>query len=296
MRCRVVLPVVNAIWIGSKLGSIHAACLTSFVVAGHRTVLHCYQRPEDTPAGIELADARKLMPESAVISYRKSGSFSLFSNIYRLKILEAGLGLYVDCDVFCLKPIQDKDFIFGFETDTGLNGAVLKLPSDSRVLKDFLAAAVDRSFIPPWYKKSRRRQLGFRKAIGFPVTVDRLPWGTLGPRALTYFAEESGVLSHGAPIDVFYPVPFDRVGLFVDPALSLEDLITHRTSCVHLYHQKLKAFAADISATCPLGELMRRVQAPSEREGFDKMEIEPGRASRNGREVAGAATRMQTTT
>ena len=93
------LPAANAIWVGRALGPVHAACLSSFVAAGHKTVLHCYELPKDVPAGVEIADARRLMPESAIVCYSKSGSYALFANLYRLKILEAGLGLYVDCDV-----------------------------------------------------------------------------------------------------------------------------------------------------------------------------------------------------
>ncbi len=260
------LPVSNAIWVGSALGPVHAACLSSFVAVGHRTVLHCYSPPTDVPAGVEIADARELMPESAIICYRKSGSYSLFSNLYRLKILEAGLGLYIDCDVYCLKPIPDQNYIFGFETDKQLNGAVLKLPSDSKALTSFLAATSDRTFIPPWFKTSRRWSMNIRKAMGIPVTVDKLPWGTLGPSALTYFAREAGVIARGEPPDVFYSVPFSRVGLFVDPEVRVDDLVTSRTLCLHLYHQKLRPFLGNIPPTSPLGVLMRRVDVyPAQR-------------------------------
>ncbi len=256
------LPAANAIWVGRALGPVHAACLSSFVAAGHKTVLHCYELPKDVPAGVEIADARRLMPESAIVCYSKSGSYALFANLYRLKILEAGLGLYVDCDVYCLKPVADHDYIFGFESDTQINNAVLKLPRDSDALKNFLAATGKRNFVPPWFKRSRRWPLNVRKAIGVPVTIDRLPWGTLGPKALTHFTREAGVIGYGEPADVFYPVPHGRVGLLVDPGLKLDELITARTLCLHLYHQKLKPFLANIPPESPLGQLMLRVGAP----------------------------------
>ncbi len=256
------LPAANAIWVGPVLGPIHAACLASFVAAGHRTVLHCYEPPTNVPRGVDIVDARRLMPESQIVRWSKNGSYALFSDLYRLKILEAGLGLYVDCDVFCVRPIADKDYILGFESPKHLNGAVLKLPSDSKVLKDFLAAAADRSFVPPWHKKSRRWMLRFRKAIGVPVTIDRLPWGTLGPKALTYFASEAGILARCQPVDVFYPVPYDRVGLFFDPGLKLEDLITPQTLGLHLYHERLKDFLQNIPRASPLGEILRRADLP----------------------------------
>jgi hypothetical protein len=110
-----VLPIINAIWIGAELGQIHAACLRSFLRHGHRVVLHCYERPADTPADVEIANARNLLPENGIVRYRGTGSFALFSNLLRYEILKASLGIYVDCDVFCLRPIEDADYIFGRE-------------------------------------------------------------------------------------------------------------------------------------------------------------------------------------
>ncbi len=103
---RVQLPVVNAIWIGPELGPIHVACLHSFLRHGHRVVLHCYERPKDTPKHIEIADAAKLLPAERVIRYRRSGGLSLFSNLLRYELLKSGLGLYVDCDVFCCARLR----------------------------------------------------------------------------------------------------------------------------------------------------------------------------------------------
>ena len=77
------LPVVNAIWIGPELGQVYRACLSSFVRNGHRVVLHCYERPRDTPADIEFADANDLLPESRMVRHRKSGCPSLFSDLLR---------------------------------------------------------------------------------------------------------------------------------------------------------------------------------------------------------------------
>ena len=127
------LPVVNAIWIGPELGPIHIACLRSFLRHGHRVVLHCYERPKGATNDIEIADANKLLPATREIRYRDclaGGGLSLFSNLLRYELLRAGLGLYVDCDVFCLRPIEDAEYIFGWETKKLINNAVLKIPAD----------------------------------------------------------------------------------------------------------------------------------------------------------------------
>ena len=104
------LPIVNAIWIGPELGAVQVACLKSFLRHGHRVVLHCYEAPIDVPSGVELADASRLLPLSRL--FRTKGSLAPFADLLLYELLGAGLGLYVDCDVFCLRAIEDADYIF----------------------------------------------------------------------------------------------------------------------------------------------------------------------------------------
>lgn len=253
-------PVVNALWIGETLHEINAACLRSFVLAGHRTILHCYDAPRNVPPGVEVFDASALMPRERIVCYKSDGSPSLFSNLYRLKILEAGMGLYVDCDVFCLKPIPQGDYIFGYQADTELNGAVLKLPPESGMLREALKMTIDPYYIAPWLKNRKRQRYRLRKAIGLPIHISRYSWGKLGPEAITYFAREAGVIHHAAPVDVFYPVHYDRVAMLLDPSLSLVDIVTPRTLCVHLFDKMLmkRLGTRPIPAGSPLGQMLER--------------------------------------
>ena len=246
-----MLPTVNAIWIGPELGQIHAACLRSFLRHGHRVMLHCYERPADTPANVEIADARNLLPESRIIRYRGTGSFALFSNLLRYEILKAALGLYVDCDVFCLRPIEDADYIFGHEgilKGQSLSNAVLKLPSDCPTLAALCAIKDTHDFIPPWEENEKARERPLQWLRGAPATaLQDLPWGTTGPRALSYYAEQHGIAHHASPIDRFYPVPWIHLELLFDPGLSLKELITHRSDTVHLHNNnQRKRLPADI--------------------------------------------------
>lgn len=57
------MSIINSVWIGKKLGPVHAACLRSFVRHGHEVVLHTFERPEDTPDGVKIFDAKLLMDE-----------------------------------------------------------------------------------------------------------------------------------------------------------------------------------------------------------------------------------------
>jgi hypothetical protein len=256
------LPVVNAIWIGPELGQVQASCLRSFLRQGHSVVLHCYERPKDTPAGVELADAAKLLPEDRMVRHRKSGSLALFSDLLRYELLGAGLGLYVDCDVFCLRPIEDDDYIFGWETNKIIATGVLKLPRNCPVLAALRAIKDTPNFVPPWRKASKRRRLAWLRGAAPAKPLEELKWGTIGPDALTYYAKQHGIEHLASPIDRFYPVNWDHLPLLYDPALSLEDLTTRRTDAIHLWHSLHEPlFRNAIPRGAPLWEIIETTSA-----------------------------------
>lgn len=226
-------PVANFLWIGTELGAIHAACLRSFLRHGYRVVLHAFDDIADAPKGVVLYDASRLMDRSEIVRYR-NGHLALTANIYRLRILQAGMGPYFDCDIFCVKPAPDTDYLFGWEDDTHINNAVLNLPAGSPLLKAVIAAAEDRMLLPPWYAPSRKRRMRFRRLLTGRPTISDMEWGTTGPKLLTYFAKKLGLDGLAQPIDVFYPLHFRHKQLLNTPGLTLADITTSRTAAVHL--------------------------------------------------------------
>ncbi|MCO6177492.1 hypothetical protein [Ciceribacter sp. RN22] len=231
-----MLPQIHAIWIGRRLGPVHAACLESFQRVGHQVFLHCYQPPDDVPAAIGIFDARRIMRPEEMIRFRTTGSPSLGTNTYRYRLLQKELGIYVDTDVFCLSPLADEAYILGFEETSRLNGAILKLPPDCPMLADLLKATRDPYFIPPWQRKGRRARDHVRKLLRVPRHVSSRPWGIYGPDLITYFARKHKLTAHAKPIDVFYPVHYAQTSLLFEKGLSLRDLITPRTKAIHLYN------------------------------------------------------------
>lgn len=226
--------VVNSLWIGNKLGEVHAACLRSFVNKGHRVVLHSYGKPEDTPKGVEIFDARKLMKESEIVR-TATGNLALASDIYRYRILKEGLGLYIDCDVYCVKPIKDDEYILGWETQYTVNGAILKVPHDSQILKELMLAAENPYFIPPWFRNKKALRYKLKKALGFPKPVSKQEWGTIGPLLITYLVKNLMLQENVSPIDFYYPMHHQNTTLLSERGLTVKDLITPRTVAFHLY-------------------------------------------------------------
>ncbi len=231
------LPTINACWIGPRMGKMHAACLQSFVRQGHRVVLHAYDPPIDCPNGVELADASKLLSRDMIRAHGASGSFSLTADILRFEILASGAGIYVDCDCYCVRPLDDEHIILGLETDTSIATGVLNLPVDSPLLSDMRAIATTRGFIPPWESGGRQRKYRLRAALGVPTPLAEMRWGTMGPLGISYYAKRHGLFDKAKPADTYYPVCFYQAALLRDPDLSLADLITPRTRIVHLWNE-----------------------------------------------------------
>lgn len=245
---------INAFWFGPRLGPVHAACLRSFLKFGYRVRLHVYETPEDLPAGVETFDAEKLMPRAEVTPHRKTGSYAFASDKYRIRILEAGMGIYVDADVYCLKPFPEDDYLIGWETDRRVNGAVLAAPADSDFVRLMMAALTAKAFIPPWEKERRRLKLRLMKAIGLSIDASRLPWGSFGPSLATHVVQEAGIADKVLPIDAFYPLHHHQMALLRDPGLSVDDIVTRRTYGLHLYNNLLNA--DDIPEESPLGAMI----------------------------------------
>jgi hypothetical protein len=257
------LATINSVWVGQKLGPIHAACLASFARHGHHVKLYCYDVPQDLPAGVEPVDAATVMPASKIIRYRAGGSLALFSNLFRYELLAVDPGLYVDCDVYCLKPIDDEDYIFGWERDDVINNAVLKLPPDSPALAGLREIGRTRVLIPEWVGPNRRTYYKMRAMVGMPVSISDMPWGTTGPLAVTWHIQQHGLDRLASPIDDFYPVHFDQTPNLFDPGLTIPDITTSRTRLIHLYHNRLQrtlARSEQIPPSSPLGQMLAETQ------------------------------------
>ena len=243
----ITLPDIHALWVGENLGRLARCCLMSFIQQGHNVVLHVYNDIKDVPSGVKLADANQIINKSKIIKHKKTGSYALFSDIFRYELMKSlkGKGVYVDCDVYCIRPILQEDYIVAFEDDNKINGAVLALPENSVVLDHLLKAAYDPYFIPPWYSKNKQLRFKIKKILGFSKHISDMPWGVIGPDAITYFLNELNLNNQVQPIDVFYPVHYQCIHQLIDPDLKIEDVTSSRTVCVHLYNEMLRNIDID---------------------------------------------------
>ncbi len=155
-------------------------------------------------------------------------------------MLKADRGLWIDCDVLCLRPIADARHIFGVEDEQNINSAILKLPAEDPVLDDLMAIFTERGWMPPWASRWQRLRYTLRHRFEPGFGVADMSWGMTGPRALTWYLRQRGLADLAAPIEVFYPIGCHEMHLLTEADVSqAKARITPKTACVHIWNQSL---------------------------------------------------------
>lgn len=76
--------------------------------------------------------------------------------------------------------------------------------------------------------------------LGIGQHIADMPWGVIGPDAITHFVKTQNLVEFIQPIDVFYPVHYQCIGQLTDSGLSIEDITSTRTLGIHLYNEMLR--------------------------------------------------------
>jgi len=135
---------INGLWIGSELSKLELLCIESFVGNGHKFNLWAYDDiSTPIPAGVELMDARQILPAESIFRYKYrnqfghgKGSLGGFSDLFRYKLLYEKGGWWVDMDVCCLKTFDFPDaYVFRTHQHLKLVGNIIKCPPKSALMK-----------------------------------------------------------------------------------------------------------------------------------------------------------------
>jgi hypothetical protein len=236
----VLAPCVT-LWIGPQLGAVERACLKSVISQGHPLALYCYDVPEGVPTGVEVRDAASILPRDRVIRHR-SGSVALFSNWFRYELQRRELGIWLDTDVYLLRPITlPNEYIMGEQAAGKLNNAVLRIPPNSPVLPALLEL-FEEKIVPRWIPLSARVAARWRLARSGRVGLSHMPWGVTGPLALTAIAEQYGLATLALPRGIFYPVAWQDAEWVCNQDVSVDQMITPDTVGIHLWNERIKRF------------------------------------------------------
>jgi len=206
----------------------------------YKVRLFCYDSITNVPAGIDIADAREIMPRQELLVHRATGSPALGTNKFRYLIMKKGLGYWLDTDVIMIKPLPAEDYIFGWQDEHLICNAVFYLSQNSSILSDICDFVSQQYPIPPFYDDATRSDLEQKLQSGQPVDVRDMGWGVYGPQALTFFVRKNGLLHFAKPREDFYPIHWTQAHVLLSSKYEVSELITTSTIAVHLWNQVLR--------------------------------------------------------
>lgn len=223
---------------------LERVCLTSQVEQGHTVTLFSYGAGNGDIAipGVQMKDARAILPMTPEITHILQITPQIVADWFRYRGLSESLGIWVDTDMFLVKPVPSVPRLYGFEHHTrrGINNAVLYLNPDDAILRDLLAFSDCRPVMAPWWGGMRALKHAGWNTFGWPIPPERCQWGVFGPKALTYYVRKHGGWNQAVEPSWFYPVPFDRTTDLVTDDVDVLEFMMPETVGIHLWGSKVR--------------------------------------------------------
>jgi hypothetical protein len=232
-----MLPDIVTFWHG-RLDRLRQVCLCSQVAAGHKVTVYSFDPLPGLPEGVGNAEAEAILPHAfseRLHPAQPDGSWRdwtllQFSDFFRMRLMAARAGLWLDADVLLLKPIEfdpAKPY-FAWERRRQLGNSVLYLPADDAIVAAYTRLIATDDLEPDWLSLRHRFLLTLRPLIGRSGRTADLRLAIYGPASLTALARRHGELQYALPKRSFYAVhaeprrffePSDFSALITDPAV-----------------------------------------------------------------------------
>lgn len=138
------------LWVNDnpELPELQHLALKSMLLTGHNVTLYSYNKLNNVPPGIKIANGDEILDRSTIFKYKEGfnkGSFSGFANWFRAKRLYEKGGAWFDCDILAIKNLNEfnlKDNIISsqYNPDGSIypNNAFLKLKKEDKMLNVML--------------------------------------------------------------------------------------------------------------------------------------------------------------
>jgi len=221
-----VLPEIVTFWHG-RFDALRQACLRSQLRAGHKVTLYSFDPIPSLPDGVANAEAEAILPHAFAEKLRPSepdGSWRdwtilQFSDFFRMRLMTLRAGLWLDADVFLLRPVEidpAKPY-FAWERGVQLGNSVLYLPADDPIVRAFEALMAQDELTPDWLSLSHRATFAMHRLVGRSSRVSDIRIALYGPAALTALARRFGETKYALPKKSFYSV-HSELDRFFEPS------------------------------------------------------------------------------
>jgi galactosyl transferase GMA12/MNN10 family len=121
---------INGLWMERRFSRLEKLSVLSFLRFGYRYRLWSYAPIENAPDGIEICDARTIVPEDHVFAYGRFGAHRKvqgFSDLFRYRLLHLCGGWWADLDVTLLRPLPVVEYSLAKHWN-GMVGNVMHAP------------------------------------------------------------------------------------------------------------------------------------------------------------------------
>lgn len=236
-----MLERINTLWFGDRLGYLEQLSIVTAMKAGHPVIVYSYdpQGLAGVPDGAEVRDAMEVMDDPRRIKLFSGKFKALGSNFFRYELFAKELGYWMDLDVILLKPLDyEQSYVFGWEHETSINTAILRLPKGSAMLEE-LRNIPEHNWLPPYFGP-KRTLMYYLKRLRGTVLLEDLPWGVAGPAMLTYLVKKHNLVAEAQPQSVFYPLPYGRAKDLYADAEIVRSLIAPETRAIHMWNSALR--------------------------------------------------------
>jgi hypothetical protein len=215
--------------------------IASALAVGHPFTIYSYF-PEvlrGVPKRAEIRDAREIFPYHRFSRYSDIGFSALGSDFFRYALLARNVGYWVDLDCYFLKPLDFQEkYVFGWEHEYSINGAVLHLPPDCDMTSELCSFPIP-NWRPPFFGPKRSLMFYWKRLTNGVVNAEDLPWGSLGPSLITYLARKYNVANKAQSVNTFYPIKYKDARVVFEPSEVVQSMISLETRVVHMWHSRL---------------------------------------------------------
>ncbi len=253
-------PVIASFWYGSDLSWIEELCIRSFLDHGHRFVLYVAEDLDGIPEGTEVREAAEIMwPPPFDITDNDRVKVAVFSDIFRIRMIQETGFIWVDPDAYCVRPFDfQTPYVFSAYGKDVPNG-VMGLPGDSEVLNEVLRFIYSPNPIQPWRGHKLKKRLTALAGQGVTWTILNLPWGCSGPKVLGHFLRQSGEIKYAMPRHTFYPIDIDDLAKLHDPDVPAGEIERDGVYSVHIYGFQKEIIATKMSGLPQAGSYLDRL-------------------------------------
>ena len=210
-----MLPDIVTFWHG-PMDALRQTCLRSQVAAGHKVTVYSFDPIPGLPDGVGNAEAEAILPRAFAERLRppqpdgswRDWTLLQFSDFFRMRLMAANAGLWLDADLLLLKPaeIDSAKPYFAWERPRHLGNSVLYLPPGDPIVAAFEALMQQDELTPDWLSLRHRLTFAMRKLRGGSKRLADIRVAIFGPAALTALAQRFDELQYALPKKSFYAV------------------------------------------------------------------------------------------